>query len=202
MTNALEKSPACQPLHPGGQLSPWQAVGQVEGRIPFKVSWSSWSAAGPPRKLRWEFLIFFRSHSAWLGTHSQPILFLEIREVSSSRSTWGHTAIECGWLPYLISLWTTTDLSSWIWGLSRADLPGGFRAGMPSEPGFPWASHSSGHSDGWAPGRAERCMETLAGNSGAGWLFPPGLDPEKMRLEPFLPPRGGSQQRGKGGGEK
>lgn len=43
---------------------------------------------------------FFHSHSAWLCTHSQPILFFPgIPEVGSSRSTLRHKAIEWGWLP-------------------------------------------------------------------------------------------------------
>lgn len=34
-----------------------------------------------------------------------------------------------------------------------------FRAGVPSEPGFPWASHSSGHHNGWVQGREGSCWE-------------------------------------------
>lgn len=120
---------------------------------------------------------FFHSHSAWLCTHSQPILFFPgIPEVGSSRSTLRHKAIEWGWLPNTpIPLVAVSDCPSGQPPICFVDLgfegsrpAQGFRGGVPSEPRFPWASHSSGHHDGCVQGRAERCMETLAGNTGTG----------------------------------
>lgn len=76
----------------------------------------------------------------------------------------------------------------------------GSRGSSPSRTDSLWASHASDRKDGWAQGWAVRGTETCW-ECGAR-LFPTTLGPKEMTQgsshKPFLPPRGGSRQRGKG----